>query len=157
MQPSHFSCISRSPADTATLARQLGPRLIPGDCMLLSGPIGSGKTHFARQMIQHLQDQPEDVPSPTYTLVQIYDTSQGEIWHADLYRLGNTDEIEELGLSDAFDAAICLIEWPDRLADLSPPDALDLTFRADAAAPDTRLIDFRWTEPKWHSRLKGLL
>jgi len=76
-----------------------------------------------------LQDVPEDVPSPTFTLVQIYDTSAGEIWHADLYRLSSPEEAEELGLRDAFETAICLIEWPDRLGSISPTaGALTLVF-----------------------------
>ena len=62
--------------------------LKPGDTVLLEGDIGAGKTHIARQLIQSLQDRPEDVPSPTFTLIQTYDTRAGEIWHADLYRPG---------------------------------------------------------------------
>ena len=75
------------PQATADLAARLGARLQPGDVLLLEGPIGAGKTHFARSLIQSLLTEPEDVPSPTFTLVQVYDTEKGEIWHADLYRL----------------------------------------------------------------------
>ena len=101
--------------ETARLATRIGAGLVPGDCLLLTGPIGAGKTHFARHLIQSLLSQPEDIPSPTYTLVQTYDTAAGELWHADLYRLASPDEIEELGLAQAFDQAICLIEWAEKL------------------------------------------
>ena len=122
--------LTRSPEETGDLARAIATRLQPGDTILLDGPVGAGKTHFARCLIQSLLDIPEDVPSPTFTLVQTYDTLGGEIWHADLYRLGHPEEVVELGLEQAFDDAICLVEWPDRLGDLAPGDALRMTFAA---------------------------
>lgn len=120
---------------TARLGARLAPLLQPGDVILLAGPIGAGKTHFARALIQSrlaAAGRMEDVPSPTFTLVQVYDTDGAEIWHADLYRLTHPDEVAELGLEEAFTAAICLVEWPDRLADLTPPGALTLAFEASA-------------------------
>jgi len=118
-----------SPDATAALARQLAGRVAPGDCLLLAGTLGAGKSHFARAMIRALTGNPsEDVPSPTYTLVQTYDAPAGEIWHADLYRLGGPQETDELGLAAAFDSAICLIEWPDRLGPDSPAGAIRLHF-----------------------------
>lgn len=102
-----------------------------GDVFLLNGPIGSGKTHFARAMIRSLlarEGRAEDIPSPTFTLVQVYDTVDFEIWHADLYRLGHPQEVIELGLDAAFTEALCLIEWPDRLGDLTPPTAIHLSW-----------------------------
>ncbi|MCA1336030.1 tRNA (adenosine(37)-N6)-threonylcarbamoyltransferase complex ATPase subunit type 1 TsaE [Pseudooceanicola marinus] len=119
-----------APEATAGLARRLGARLAPGDVILLSGGIGAGKTHFARALIQSLLAEPEDVPSPTFTLVQEYDTTRGPLWHADLYRLSDPMEVVELGLEEAFETAICLVEWPDRLADLTPADALSLEMTA---------------------------
>lgn len=100
---------------TADFARRLGQELQPGDTVLLSGPIGAGKTHFCRSLIQSRLMAAEDVPSPTFTLVQTYDSEAGEIWHADLYRLSDPAEVVELGLTDAFKSCICLVEWPDRL------------------------------------------
>ena len=91
----------------------------------------AGKTHFARNLIQSLMAEPEDVPSPTFTLVQAYDTPSGEIWHCDLYRLSAAEEVDELGLTEAFDTAICLVEWPDKLGPLAPRGALTLTFETD--------------------------
>ena len=143
-----------SPDDTAALARALGSRLRPGDTILLSGPLGAGKTHFARALVQSLLDQPEDVPSPTFTLVQTYETARGDIWHADLYRLSDLSEVEELGLAQAFDDAICLVEWPDRLGPDSPASALSLDL---AYAPDeeTRVLCASWSDAAWTDRLAG--
>lgn len=110
---------------TAGLARVLAAVLRPGDTLLLDGPVGAGKTHFARALIRARQgDAAEDVPSPTFTLVQTYrDAHDVEIWHADLYRLTDPSELFELGLDEAMDQAITLIEWPDRMGD-APGGAL---------------------------------
>ncbi|WP_251364769.1 tRNA (adenosine(37)-N6)-threonylcarbamoyltransferase complex ATPase subunit type 1 TsaE [Falsiruegeria litorea] len=142
---------------TTDLAAKLGARLTPGDCLLLVGEIGSGKTHFARSLIQTVMDHPEDVPSPTFTLVQIYDTQLGEIWHSDLYRLSDISEIEELGLSEALENAVCLIEWPDRMGPLTPANALTLAFAADLPGDDQRSLTLSWTDSKWPSLLETLL
>ena len=127
--------------ETADLAERISAQLRIGDTLLLQGDIGAGKSFFARALIQSLQNHPEDVPSPTFTLVQTYTTNIGEVWHADLYRLNNPSEAEELGLTEAFSDAICLIEWPDRLANLSPPDAITLSFTT-LANDDMRQISF---------------
>ncbi|GGD21246.1 tRNA (adenosine(37)-N6)-threonylcarbamoyltransferase complex ATPase subunit type 1 TsaE [Sinisalibacter lacisalsi] len=148
-----------SPEATARFGAALALRLKPGDTILLDGPIGSGKTHFARSLIQArlaADGAPlEDVPSPTFTLVQTYDTGKVEIWHADLYRLTHPDEIEELGLTDAFDTAICLVEWPDRLGDLAPENALTLSF-TQGEDEDTRWLALDETSP-WRGRLGSIL
>lgn len=143
------------PDATQALAEQIGHRLEPGDTLLLSGDIGAGKTHFARALIQSLQDTPEDVPSPTFTLVQSYETSAGEILHADLYRLSGPQDIEELGLSDAFGRAICLVEWPDRLGPDAPADALMLHLEASADGT-SRMLTARSDSADWPRRLKGV-
>ena len=144
----------KSPEETAIFARQLGTSLRPGDVVLLEGPIGSGKTHFTRNLIQSLMAEPEDVPSPTFTLVQAYDTPSGEIWHCDLYRLSAAEEVDELGLTEAFDTAICLVEWPDKLGPLAPQGALTLTFETDPNKIDFRRVTLSWTAPKWAEKLE---
>jgi len=126
-----------SPEATAALAARLAPHLRGGDTLLLEGPIGAGKTHFARHLIGALQRAAgapaEEVPSPSYTLVQTYRAGPLEIWHADLYRLASADEALELGLDEAFGTALCLVEWPDRLGPAAPAEALTLRFDAGAA------------------------
>lgn len=116
--------------DSREFAQQIADLLRIGDIILLEGDIGAGKTFFARSAIQHLLGKAEDVPSPTFTIVQTYVSEVGEIWHCDLYRLTSPDEAIELGLDEAFEDAICLIEWPDRLGDLTPENALRLHFTA---------------------------
>lgn len=145
-----------NPKQTADLARQIGGDLNPGDCLLLNGPVGAGKTHFARHLIWSLQKTPEDVPSPTFTLVQTYEADVAEVWHADLYRLTALDEIEELGLADALETAICLIEWPELLGPLTPPHALNLTFEPDENDENARLITLGSTADRWADLLDGL-
>lgn len=143
-----------SPEATARLAQAVGADLRPGDTLLLNGAVGAGKTHFARHLIQSLLEVPEDIPSPTFTLVQSYDTSHGTLWHADLYRLSSVFEIEELGLAEAFETAICLIEWPDRLGVLEPTEALTLWFR-DGASDDARALTLTWTNARWTQTVAG--
>ncbi|MEB8388958.1 tRNA (adenosine(37)-N6)-threonylcarbamoyltransferase complex ATPase subunit type 1 TsaE [Rhodobacteraceae bacterium KMM 6894] len=150
-----LSVHSNGPAQSCAIAATLAPRLVPSDVILLTGDIGAGKTHFARCLIQSLLHTPEDVPSPTYTLVQTYAVPTGELWHADLYRLTSTSEVFELGLIDAFVDAICLIEWPDRLGDLAPAGALHLAL-TQGAGDDEREMMFRWKQGDWADKLRGI-
>ncbi|MBM1220746.1 tRNA (adenosine(37)-N6)-threonylcarbamoyltransferase complex ATPase subunit type 1 TsaE [Ponticoccus sp. SC2-23] len=141
-------------ADTDALAMRIADLLEPGDTILLHGPIGSGKSHFARALIRHRLGNPgEDVPSPTFTIVQTYPDARGDIWHCDLYRLGGSEEIAELGLEEAFVEAICLIEWPDRLGEVRPEGALNLRL---AATPAGHLAVFSGPDV-WQGRLDDVL
>ena len=138
--------------DAAALAVTFSARLKVGDCVLLSGPVGAGKTHFARSIIQAMMardGEVEDVPSPTFTLVQVYETSVGEVWHTDLYRLTHVDELTELGLDDAFDTAITLVEWPDRLGATRPDRHLDLMFSMPDIESDVRVLEIHTAGTGW--------
>jgi tRNA threonylcarbamoyladenosine biosynthesis protein TsaE len=148
-----LSFSSSSAEQTALFATQIAPMLAAGDVILLEGDVGAGKTHFARALIQSLLALPEDVPSPTFTLVQTYPTQTCDIWHADLYRLTSTQEIEELGLMDAFETAICLVEWPDRLGSITPENALTLTLES-GETDDTRRLTAQWSNPSWDEKVK---
>lgn len=139
-------------SDTQKLAERIASLLQRGDVLLLDGPIGAGKTAFCRALIRARLDRMEDVPSPTFTLVQTYEDAAGDIWHCDLYRLTQPEEVFELGLEEAFTDAICLIEWPDRLGDAAPHDALRLHFAAHDAGHSV-IIDANDT---WRSRLGQL-
>jgi tRNA threonylcarbamoyladenosine biosynthesis protein TsaE len=142
---------STSPNQTDVLAQAIAPLLVAGDCLLLSGDIGAGKSHFCRavilQRLLHVGLH-EDVPSPTYTLVQTYDDTICDIWHADLYRLTDPQEVVELGLQDAFDSAICLVEWPDRLAVDAPQNALSIHI-APTETDSARILTFAAIGPYW--------
>lgn len=129
--PASISLSLPTEADTQRLGEWLAAKLDPGDVVLLHGQIGAGKTHLARALIRSRLKCAIEVPSPTFTLVQTYEAGDADIWHADLYRLSHPDEVIELGLDQAFENAICLIEWPDRLGHLTPPDALNLTLTQD--------------------------
>ncbi len=140
-------------AATDRLGAALSARLRPGDTVLLSGELGAGKSHLARAIIQSLQARSgavEDVPSPTYTLVQTYRAGEVELLHADLYRLGDPSELDELGLDEAMGRAICLIEWPDRL-DAVPPGALAVALAPEGAGRRATLDG-----PGWPARLADL-
>ncbi|QCO55864.1 tRNA (adenosine(37)-N6)-threonylcarbamoyltransferase complex ATPase subunit type 1 TsaE [Pseudorhodobacter turbinis] len=121
------------PDDAATtqLGKLLARYLQAGDVVLLNGSVGAGKTHLSRALIRQKLGRDEDIPSPTFTLVQTYETDECEIWHADLYRLSHPDEALELGLDAAFETAICLVEWPDRLGRFTPADALHIDLKPE--------------------------
>jgi tRNA threonylcarbamoyladenosine biosynthesis protein TsaE len=113
--------------ETEALARRIAARLRPGDAVLLSGPLGAGKSALARAVIRAAAEDPAlEVPSPSFTLVQSYETPRGTIHHYDLWRVEPGPDLRELGLDEAF-ADITLIEWPDRLGDHAPAGALIVT------------------------------
>lgn len=149
---------AENPAATAAIAVALGAQLRAGDTVLLSGSVGAGKSHFARALIQSrlaALGRVEDVPSPTFTLVQTYALDGVELWHADLYRLHDPRECDELGLDQAFETAICLVEWPDRLGKWAPASALRLEIGPGADA-EARVLSFHATDPRWTGLLAGL-
>jgi tRNA threonylcarbamoyladenosine biosynthesis protein TsaE len=117
-------------AATADLARRLAPDLKPGDVIALRGDLGAGKTSFARALIRALSgaDGAErEVPSPTFTLVQSYDTPRARVHHFDLYRTQSPDELTEIGWDEALADGIVLVEWPERAGTLLPARRLDIT------------------------------
>jgi tRNA threonylcarbamoyladenosine biosynthesis protein TsaE len=141
----------RDEAATAVLAARIAALARPGDVIALSGDLGVGKTSFARAFIRSLGDGGEEVPSPTFTLVQVYDPG---IWHFDLYRLQTAEEAWELGIEEAFAAGISLVEWPERLGLLLPRRRLDVAL-AFAEAPGARRAALE-AGAEWRARLDRL-
>ena len=137
---------------TAALARGLAARARSGDVIALWGDLGAGKSVFARAFINARPGAPEDVPSPTFTLVQVYERGPVPVWHFDLYRIERPEEIIELGFEEALAEGIVLIEWPDRLGPLLPPERLDLRleFAAEANARKAEMTG----HGAWAERLK---
>jgi tRNA threonylcarbamoyladenosine biosynthesis protein TsaE len=138
-------------AATRTLGALLAALAQAGDVIALTGTLGTGKSTLARAFIQALTTPEEEVPSPTFTLVQTYEAAPGTIWHFDLYRLERAEDAFELGIEDAFVDGICLIEWPDRLGRLMPRRRLDITLEAGAVetARRARLT----SHVQWDSRI----
>lgn len=127
--PATFSLVLADETATAGLMADLALLIGPGDVITLSGDLGAGKTAAARAMIRYLAgDDALEVPSPTFTLVQGYELSSFAVVHADLYRVDDPRELEEIGLSPLPEGAIALIEWPDRAPGLLPADRIDITF-----------------------------
>jgi len=143
--------------ETRALAARLAPLLRPGDVVALAGPLGAGKSVFARGVIHAVAARAgeplEDVPSPTFTLVQIYPAGELTLYHFDLFRLDDPEQAWELGIEDAFAEGVSLIEWPERLAGLLPADRLDIEL-APGAGPDQRIATLRG-RGTWPVRLAG--
>ena len=127
--------------DMLAFGARLVAQLSAGQAVCLTGGLGAGKTTLARGMIQSVLGDIE-VPSPTYTLVQTYDMPDFELWHCDMYRLEKPEDGYELGLIDAFEEALCLIEWPDKLGDLIPEDALSIDIQFDGEGRKVTLKGF---------------
>ncbi len=148
-------------AATACLAQSLAARARKGDVFALFGELGSGKTAFARAFINALPAPngiapatSEEVPSPTFTLLQTYQRAPAPVWHFDLYRLVRPDEVYELGFEDALSEGIVLIEWPERLGPLLPAERLELRFDF-AERNEARRVTLTGTG-SWARRLRDL-
>lgn len=128
-------------AETLALGAKLIAQLSVGQTVCLTGGLGAGKTTLVRGMIQSVLG-PIEVPSPTYTLVQTYDMPDFELWHCDMYRLERPEDGYELGLIDAFEDAVCLIEWPDKLGSLIPENALAIDIQFEGAGRTVSLKGF---------------
>jgi tRNA threonylcarbamoyl adenosine modification protein YjeE len=148
--PSRFSVALENEDATQRFAVDIANMLEPGDMVTLSGDLGAGKTAFARAVIRHVAGDPTiAVPSPTFTLMQVYELPRLTLAHADLYRLSGPDELLELGLDDIAAAGVVLMEWPDRAGGRLPPDRIDIAFTLSAS----RGNDYRDAAVTGHGRL----
>src|SRR6201746_2568178 len=126
-EPSPFSTALANETATAQLMADLALLIGAGDVITLSGDLGAGKTAAARVMIRYLAgDEALEVPSPTFTLVQGYDLPPFPLLHADLYRIDDASELEEIGFWPLPEGSVALIEWPERAPDALPPDRIDV-------------------------------
>ena len=157
-------------AATQRLGELLSEHLKAGDVIALSGALGAGKSALARAIIQAIDPTEDDVPSPTFTLVQHYALADGTpLWHMDLYRIDDAHDAMALGLDDAFVGAVCLIEWPERLKKFLPKTNLSIHLYADETADESdntaddvelgssvRFADVT-APPHWADRITGLV
>ncbi len=136
------------------LAARLGPLLKRGDVLTLKGDLGAGKTAFTRTLIRMLAGSDVEVPSPTFTLVQVYDFPAFSVYHFDLYRLEEKElDILELGWDDARRDGVCLVEWPERLGTLLPRDRLDIEIYFHKSKEEAREMMLR-PHGTWEERLR---
>jgi tRNA threonylcarbamoyladenosine biosynthesis protein TsaE len=139
-------------AETCAVGRYLAGQLMVGDVIALSGPLGVGKTALARAMIGALGHDGE-VPSPSFAIVQPYEMLDPPLWHVDLYRIEQPDELAELGLDGALDDAALVVEWPERAGPSMWPQALQLSldFAPNGARRLTAEVPAAW-EARWPPR-----
>ena len=135
---------------TARLGAAFAPIVAPGDVICLSGELGAGKSTFARGLIRS-RTGAEDAPSPTFAFVETYETDAFTLWHFDLYRLETADDVWELGLEEALDGGVVLIEWPERIEESIPEDALVIRLDGDAG----RRIAAIEADNNWSDRLRS--
>lgn len=144
--------ICRNEEETANFAAQIADEAKAGDVFALYGTLGMGKSVFARGFIQSLTNA-EEVPSPTFTLVQSYEALDFEIYHFDLYRLKSPEEIFELGMEEALYEGVCLIEWPEKMGGYLPKNCFSVQI---APHPEGREISISSASAEKIARLKSL-
>lgn len=135
--------------DMHAFGARLGALLLPGDIVSLEGDLGAGKTTLVRGLIRALMSDAEEVPSPTYTIVQTYEVGDLMIWHFDLYRLEAPEDVIEIGFEEALED-ICLIEWPDKAGRYLPEDRLIIRIEREGDGRKLRLIP---GTSAWETRL----
>ena len=129
--------VIHSEPEMVNLAQKLAPKFHAGDVVALYGTLGVGKTTFVRALVQTLLHSNIDVPSPTFTLLQTYDTPNYTLYHFDFYRLKNPEEAYEIGIEDAFSSGVSFIEWPEKIGSLLPKQHISITIEMQS---DTRLV-----------------
>ena len=139
---------------TAALAARIAGTAERADIIALNGDLGTGKTTFARAFIRARGIERGEIPSPTFTLLQIYEAEPVPVWHFDLYRLRACEEAWELGIEEAFEEGISLIEWPEKLGPLLPPRRLEITL-AFSDQPGTRRVSLD-AGSAWRTRLAAI-
>jgi len=139
-------------AATARLGAAVAASLAAGEAVCLWGPLGAGKSTLARGLIRALTRPDEDVPSPTFTLVQFYETPRLRLAHFDLYRIERPEELDEIGLAEALDEGAAVIEWPERLAHHLPHHRLDIELAVIEQAGSEQRTARLTPNGKWEGR-----
>ncbi|MDB2414704.1 tRNA (adenosine(37)-N6)-threonylcarbamoyltransferase complex ATPase subunit type 1 TsaE [Rickettsiales bacterium] len=147
-----MKCDISSLKDSENLAKKIAALIEKGDVIALEGDLGAGKTTFTRFVINALSDKDVEVLSPTFTLVQPYELDRFNLWHFDLYRLENIEEIYELGYEEALDEGVAIIEWPQIIAGMMPENRLLIRLGLNL---DTRFAEIE-AYGNWKDRLNGL-
>ena len=149
------------PEATAALGARIAALLGPGDLVTLSGPLGAGKSVLARGLVRALTSSDEEVPSPTFTLIQLYDGPDFPLAHLDLYRLRRPEEAWELGLEEALADGAAVVEWPERLGGDLPPDRLAVALATEGDAEGDTAAGRRLARVEgfgaWTGRVEALL
>lgn len=146
--------LSNGVGQTAEIGRSIAGALAPGDLVAVSGTLGAGKSELCRSIVRALmRDEDLDVPSPSYTLVNVYDHTDFQIWHADLYRIGDDSELQEIGLEDAMADAVVLLEWPERWAGL-PERLVKIDIRVTGT--DERQLEVTFAGGGWAGLIRKL-
>ncbi len=125
--------------DTHNLAQKLASRVKGGDVICLSGDLGTGKTTFCKSFIGSFYSRPQQIISPTFNILQTFDTKDFTIWHYDFYRIENENELEELGFNEALKNGMCIIEWPEIVEKYLPEDRLHIKF-FHGERPENRVV-----------------
>lgn len=151
-----FETRLRNEAATTGLGAEIATCVQQGDVIWLCGPLGAGKTTFARGFIQASLRLSEatatetEIPSPTFTLVQTYETTQGTIWHFDLYRIESPNEVYELGIEEALDTGISLIEWPEKASEILPLNRLEIRLSFSGSERHVKIVG----DDPWAAKLR---
>jgi tRNA threonylcarbamoyl adenosine modification protein YjeE len=137
--------------ETKELAKNLAPLLKKKDVITFKGNLGAGKTTFIKFLIQSLISKNVSVTSPTFNLVQIYETTNFSLWHFDMYRIKNSEEVFETGYEQALSEGVSLIEWPENIQEFLPKDRLDVIINLNNL--NNRIIEFK-PYGTWKNRTK---
>tara|TARA_A100001011_G_C14265599_1_gene824513 strand:- start:418 stop:927 length:510 start_codon:yes stop_codon:yes gene_type:complete len=155
-----ISFYNMTPKKTLGLSRLFARLLRASDSVLLFGEIGSGKSFFARGVIQSMMINQsirvQEVPSPTFTIVQTYDFLFPSVWHIDLYRISDINEIFELDLEHGLENGICLIEWPGKMSSLTPKRNISITFKSAELNHEMRTIIIELNGVGWKHVSDGI-
>jgi len=152
MQSRTYNIENQSSQNILEMAYKFSCKPNAGDVILLRGPIGSGKTFFARNFIMESlksHQLSDEVPSPSFSLIQVYDTIEPKIYHVDLYRLSLRSEVEELGLHTLYSDSITLIEWPDRLENRLPLRYIQIEFSLVERQENLRNLSIVFVGQNW--------